>query len=68
LIRVRITGSAYNWGDSDETAKAPWTFFEHTGMLDITRPERESGGFDAGRLGPSIVLKSICSVKAMPPG
>jgi hypothetical protein len=25
---------AYNWGDSDETEKAPWTFFEHTGVLD----------------------------------
>ncbi len=25
---------AYNWGDSDETAKAPWTKFEHTGLLD----------------------------------
>jgi hypothetical protein len=25
---------AYNWGDSDETTKAPWTLFEHTGRLD----------------------------------
>jgi hypothetical protein len=25
---------AYNWADSDETQKAPWTLFEHTGLLD----------------------------------
>ncbi|HEY0551736.1 MAG TPA: lamin tail domain-containing protein, partial [Verrucomicrobiae bacterium] len=25
---------AYNWGDSDETAKAPWTRFEQSGLLD----------------------------------
>jgi len=25
---------AYNWGDSDETQKAPWTLFEHTGLID----------------------------------
>jgi hypothetical protein len=25
---------AYNWADSDETSKAPWTLIEHTGVLD----------------------------------
>ena len=25
---------AYNWGDSDETHKAPWVTVEHTGVLD----------------------------------
>ncbi|MGB2820197.1 MAG: lamin tail domain-containing protein, partial [Phycisphaerae bacterium] len=26
-----------NWTDSDETAKAPWTLIEHTGVLDLGR-------------------------------
>ncbi|HWN96235.1 MAG TPA: lamin tail domain-containing protein, partial [Methylomirabilota bacterium] len=25
---------AYNWGDSDETEKSQWTYFEQTGLLD----------------------------------
>jgi hypothetical protein len=25
---------AYNWGDSEETTKAPWTLIEYTGVLD----------------------------------
>jgi len=33
---------AYNWGDSDETAKATWTPFEFTGILDS--PTSGNGG------------------------
>jgi len=29
---------AANWADSDETAKAPWTLVEHTGVLDMPHP------------------------------
>lgn len=29
---------ASNWGDSDDTAKAPWTFLEATGIVDNSAP------------------------------
>ncbi|MBM3848383.1 MAG: lamin tail domain-containing protein, partial [Verrucomicrobia bacterium] len=30
---------AYNWGDSDETRKAPWTLIEATGLVDNGAPQ-----------------------------
>src|SRR2546422_6635483 len=37
---------AYNWADSDETGKAPWTNIEAVGVLD------NGGGYNGGPIGP----------------
>jgi hypothetical protein len=40
---------ASNWADSDESAKAPWTTVEYTGVLDLGSPTFAASGFHAPR-------------------
>jgi hypothetical protein len=48
---------AYNWGDSDETAKAPWTKFEHSGTLDTGNTQ---GGTPIDRLEINMLGEGEC--------
>ncbi len=48
---------AYNWADSDETQKAPWTFFEHTGLLDTGSTQ---GGSAINRLEITMLGEGEC--------
>jgi hypothetical protein len=38
---------ASNWADSDETAKAPWTLIQNTGVLDLGMPGWDATAFQA---------------------
>ncbi len=48
---------AYNWGDSDETAKAPWTLFQQTGFLDTGATQ---GGTPIDRLEINMLGEGEC--------
>jgi len=51
---------AYNWADSDETTKAPWTDIEHTGFVDPSLGASQSGSI--GRLEVGLLGAGECLV------